>query len=110
MQLNARESVRGSIEESGPRVAIAPRFGWDEQDAYLFDIDGTLLRSRDRVHVDSFATTLRAVMGFEVSLEGVSLAGNTDTSILREACQRAGIPAEVLEPQVAAIHEGMCHT
>src|SRR5215469_6454632 len=91
------------------RTAIAGEFAWDGQDAYLFDIDGTLMRSRDRVHVDSFATTLRKVMGFEVSLEGVPLAGNTDTSILREACKRAGISAEVLEPQVAAILQGMCH-
>ena len=91
------------------RTAIEDGFAWDAQDAYLFDIDGTLLRSRDRVHFDSFATTLREVMGFEVSLEGVPLAGNTDTSILREACERAGIPADVLEPQVAAILEGMCH-
>jgi phosphoglycolate phosphatase-like HAD superfamily hydrolase len=91
------------------RTAIESGFAWDGQDAYLFDIDGTLLRSRDRVHIDSFATTLKKVMGFEVSLEGISLAGNTDTSILREACERAGIPAEVLEPQVAAILECMCH-
>jgi len=90
------------------RTAIAGEFAWDGQDAYLFDIDGTLMRSRDRVHFDSFATTLRKVMGFEVSLEGVPLAGNTDTSILREACTRAGISAEVLEPQVAAILQGMC--
>ncbi len=48
------------------------------------------------------------VTGFEVSLEGVALAGNTDTGILREACALAGIPADVLEPQVAAILEGMC--
>jgi phosphoglycolate phosphatase-like HAD superfamily hydrolase len=92
------------------RTAVAGDFVWDKQDAYLFDIDGTLLRSRDRVHFDSFASTLREVMGFEVSLEGVPLAGNTDTSILREACQRAGIPADVLEPQVQAILEGMCRT
>ena len=90
------------------RTAIESGFAWDAQDAYLFDIDGTLLRSRDRVHVDSFLTTLKEVMGFEVSLDGVSLAGNTDTSILREACLRAGIAPEVLEPQVAAILAGMC--
>lgn len=90
------------------RTAIESGFAWDAQDAYLFDIDGTLLRSCDRVHVDSFATTLKEVMGFEVSLDGVSLAGNTDTSILREACSRAGIAPEVLEPQVAAILAGMC--
>lgn len=93
---------------SETRTFIESHFAWDGQDAYLFDIDGTLLRSRDRVHVDSFTTTLREVMGPEVTLEGVSLAGNTDTSILREACAQAGIPAEVLEPQLAAIAEAIC--
>ena len=91
------------------RVAIKEGFAWDKQDAYLFDIDGTLLRSRDRVHVDSFTTTLQKLMGPEVTLEGVALAGNTDTSILREACALAGITPEVLEPQLAAITEAICH-
>jgi phosphoglycolate phosphatase len=90
------------------RTALEGGFAWDAQDAYLFDIDGTLLRSRDRVHMDSLPATVREVMGIEVSLEGVSLAGNTDTSIVREACALAGVPAEVLEPQMAAILEGMC--
>jgi phosphoglycolate phosphatase-like HAD superfamily hydrolase len=91
------------------RTAVKAGFAWDCQDAYLFDIDGTLLRSRDRVHIESFVSSVQRVMGFEVSLAGVSLAGNTDTSILCEACDRAGIPSDVLEPQVAAILEGMCH-
>ena len=90
------------------RTAIESGFAWDGQDAYLFDIDGTLLRSRDRVHMDSLPASVREVMGLEVSLEGVSLAGNTDTSILREACALAGVPADVLEPQMAAIVRGMC--
>ncbi len=90
------------------RTAIESGFAWDAQDAYLFDIDGTLLRSRDRVHMDSLPASVRKVLGIEVSLEGVSLAGNTDTSILREACALAGVPSEVLEPQMAAILEGMC--
>jgi phosphoglycolate phosphatase-like HAD superfamily hydrolase len=90
------------------RTAIESGFTWDAQDAYLFDIDGTLLRSRDRVHMDSLPASVRKVLGIEVSLEGVSLAGNTDTSILREACALAGVPPEVLEPQMAAILEGMC--
>ncbi|HMG87110.1 MAG TPA: HAD family hydrolase [Terracidiphilus sp.] len=90
------------------RTAIKSGFAWDGQDAYLFDIDGTLLRSRDRVHMDSLPATVREVMGLEVSLQGVSLAGNTDTSILREACALAGVPAAVLEPQMAAILKGMC--
>ena len=90
------------------RIAIQPGFAWDRQDAYLFDIDGTLLRCRDRVHFDSVASSIKRVTGFEVTLAGVAIHGNTDTAILREACSQAGIPAEVLEPQIAAILEGMC--
>jgi phosphoglycolate phosphatase len=94
-------------QNNGARTAIQPGFSWDRQDAYLFDIDGTLLRSRDRVHIDSVASSVRRVMGIEVSLAGVALAGNTDTGILREACHQAGIAPEVLEPQVAAILDAM---
>jgi phosphoglycolate phosphatase-like HAD superfamily hydrolase len=90
------------------RVAIKPGFVWDRQNAYLFDIDGTLLRSRDRVHFESVANGVRRVTGFEVTLAGIALHGNTDTAILREACSKAGIPADVLEPQIAAILDAMC--
>ena len=79
-----------------PRVAIELGFRWDEQDAYLFDIDGTLLRSRDRIHVDSFASSVQRVTGFEVTLAGIVLQASTDTGILREACNQAGIPPEVV--------------
>jgi len=96
-------------QNSAARTAIESGFAWDSQGAYLFDIDGTLLRSRDRVHVDSFTTTLQKIMGPQVTLEGVALAGNTDTSILREACAKAGIPAEVLEPQLKTIADAICH-
>jgi phosphoglycolate phosphatase-like HAD superfamily hydrolase len=91
-----------------PQVHIAPGFVWDEQDAYLFDIDGTLLRSRDRIHVNSFVHGVQRVTGFEVSLKGIALQGNTDTGILREACTQAGIPAEILESQTEAILTAMC--
>ncbi len=91
------------------RTAIKAEFAWDEEDAYLFDIDGTLLRCRDRVHIESFVASVRQITGFEVSLAGVALAGNTDTSILREACKLAGIRADELEPNVAAILTGMCN-
>lgn len=92
------------------QVAFAPGFVWDAQDAYLFDIDGTLLRSRDRIHVDSFAASVRRITGFEVTLAGIALQGNTDTAILREACRQAGIPPEILEAQTGAILEAMCVT
>jgi phosphoglycolate phosphatase-like HAD superfamily hydrolase len=90
-----------------PRVAIEPDFEWDGQDAYLFDIDGTLLRSRDRIHVDSVAASVQRVTGFEITLAGVLLHGSTDTAILREACKQAGIPAAVMEAQTETILEAM---
>jgi phosphoglycolate phosphatase len=93
-----------------PRVFIQPGFVWDTQDAYLFDIDGTLLRSRDRVHVDSFAASVQRVTGFEVTLAGIVLQGSTDTGILREACNQAGIPPEVLEAHTEAILAAMGKT
>ncbi len=95
--------------ENEARIAIEPGFAWDGQDAYLFDIDGTLLRSRDRVHFDSLASSIRRVTGFEVSLDAVTVHGSTDTAILREACDRAGIPAAVLDPQIEAILAAMCN-
>jgi phosphoglycolate phosphatase-like HAD superfamily hydrolase len=91
-----------------PRVYLSPGFAWDEQAAYLFDIDGTLLRTRDRIHMDSFAYSVQRVTGFEVSLTGIALQGSTDTGILREACTRAGIPAEIIAANTEAILEAMC--
>ena len=88
---------------NSPEIHIVPGFVWDAQDAYLFDIDGTLLRSRDRVHVDSFAASVQRITGFEVTLAGIVLHGSTDTAILREACHQAGIPPDVLESRTAAI-------
>jgi len=89
------------------RVAIEPGFAWDAQDAYLFDIDGTLLRSQDRIHFDSFASSVQRVTGFEITLAGILLHGSTDTAILREACHQAGVPPEVLEERTEAILEAM---
>ncbi len=92
------------------RVSIRDGFVWDAQDAYLFDIDGTLLRSRDRIHFNSFASSIREVTGLEVSLTGVVLHGGTDTAILREAFALAGVAPEAWEPQLEAILDAMRHT
>jgi phosphoglycolate phosphatase-like HAD superfamily hydrolase len=104
--------MESSIQEQTRsfQVHIAPGFVWDAQDAYLFDIDGTLLRSRDRIHVNSFAASVQRVTGFEVTLAGIALQGNTDTAILREACKQAGVPPEIVEAHTAAILEAMCAT
>lgn len=93
-------------ERTEGRVRIRPGFVWDAQDAYLFDIDGTLLRSRDRIHFNSFAESARAA-GFAITLDGVVLHGGTDTAILAEAFALAGIERSAWEPHNEAMLEAM---
>jgi len=95
---------------SEQRVHIRKDFLWDAQDAYLFDIDGTLLRSRDRIHFNSFASSIHEVTGLEVTLDGVLLHGGTDTAILAEAFALAGVAPEAWEPHNEAILEAMRRT
>jgi phosphoglycolate phosphatase-like HAD superfamily hydrolase len=73
----------------------------------LFDIDGTLLHSRDRVHMNAFAEGVRNVAGRAISLEGVSLAGNTDAAILAEACRLAGLSESFFATHSESIFRAM---
>ena len=89
------------------RVFVQDGFRWEEQGAYLFDIDGTLLRSRDRIHVNSFFSSVRAVLGRELELEGVIISGNTDPGILRDAFRLAKLEEAHWQPHLARILEEM---
>jgi phosphoglycolate phosphatase-like HAD superfamily hydrolase len=91
-----------------PRVYLSEGFRWDEQRAYLFDIDGTLLRHRDRIHVDAFAKSVRDVMGRELVLDGVTLSGNTDPGILRDAFQLARVEDTLWRPHREDVLRAMC--
>ncbi len=93
--------------EQPSRVFVRDGFVWDGQGAYLFDIDGTLLRSRDRIHVDSFASSVRTVMGYELVLDGVVLSGNTDPGILRDAFRLAKLDDTHWQPHLEAVLETM---
>ena len=81
---------------------------WDTFDAYLFDIDGTLLHCRDAVHYFAFCDVLTAIAGRPLNLDGVVTHGNTDTGILRDALRRAGIPDDAWRPRLSEIRRQMC--
>ena len=81
------------------RVAWRADFCWDSFDAYLFDIDGTLLRDPGRVHYHAFSKACLEVLGHPLSLEAVSVQGSTDPRILRDAFAAAGIADETWRPQ-----------
>ena len=83
-------------------------FAWTAADAYLFDIDGTLLNSLDSVHYFAFLHAVRNVLGIAIRLEGIPVHGNTDTGIVREALRRAGVPDRVVQARLPTILETMC--
>lgn len=87
---------------------MRPGFRWDSADAYLFDIDGTLLNSRDAVHYFAFRTAIRDVLGIEASIEGVPVHGNTDVGILRAVLQRAGLRDRAIDKHMPQIVARMC--
>lgn len=80
---------------------------WDEYDAYLFDIDGTLLHCTDAVHYFAFCDTLTHLAGRPLNLDGVVAHGNTDIGILRDALQLAGVPDGQWRPRVAEARDRM---
>jgi phosphoglycolate phosphatase len=81
---------------------------WDAFDAYLFDIDGTLIHCADAVHYFAFCDVLSSVAGRPVNLDGVVAHGNTDIGILRDAFARAGIPESQWRPHLPQLCERMC--
>ena len=90
------------------RVFVRPGFRWDAADAYLFDIDGTLLNSRDAVHYFAFHNAVQAVLGIEASVDGIAVHGNTDVGILRAVLRRAGLKDEAVDASMAKIVAHMC--
>jgi phosphoglycolate phosphatase len=77
-------------------------FRWREADAYLFDIDGTLLLSPDRTHRYALHRALLDVYGLEATIDGIAYHGKTDPGILRAVAERAGIPSDVIDLKMPA--------
>lgn len=80
---------------------------WDDFDAYLFDIDGTLLNCRDAVHYFAFCEALTALAGRPTNLDGVVTHGNTDVGILRDALRLAGVPDSAWRPRLPETQAAM---
>ncbi len=99
---------------SGNRPAIPacafsrPGFYWDRAEAYLFDIDGTLVRSRDPVHYFAFQYAMRRVFALEATIDNVPVQGNTDVGILRAVLRREGLADAEIDAGLPAMIEHMC--
>lgn len=75
--------------------------------AYLFDIDGTLLNTRDAIHYFAFRNALKKVWGFDATIDGVPVHGNTDIGILRAVCRRQGVSDADFEANLPQIIDMM---
>src|ERR1700693_768149 len=83
-------------------------FRWMNADAYLFDIDGTLLISRDRVHRNALHQAMREAYGVDTTIDGIAYHGKTDLGILRAALKRVGVSSNQFEANLPAALEIVC--
>lgn len=63
-------------------------------DAWFFDIDGTLLVTRDLVHWNGLHRAMLDVYGVDTTIEGLTYHGKTDIAILRAALARREVSSE----------------
>jgi phosphoglycolate phosphatase len=101
-------TMQSHAEDRIIRAARTLSRPWDEFDAYLFDVDGTLLNCKDAVHYFAFCEALKAISGRELNLDGVTAHGNTDTGILRDALALAGIPESAWRGRVSEACALLC--
>lgn len=83
-------------------------FRWMDADAYLFDIDGTLLISRDRVHRNALHQAMHDAYGVDTTIDGIAYHGKTDLGILRAALDRVGISKDQFEANLPVALEAVC--
>lgn len=105
MEATVPLSPKNCIEQ--PVRSTLPR-PWDAFDAYLFDIDGTLINCRDAVHYFAFCAALKSLSGRDLNLDGVTAHGNTDIGILRDALALAGVPESRWRPLLTEACGALC--
>src|SRR6266567_2000995 len=102
--------VHGRATKGEAEVVMTNTLGreWDSFDAYLFDIDGTLLNCSDAVHYSAFCKMLENVAGRPLTLQGVTAHGNTDVGILRDAFVLARVDEARWRPRLAGMKDALC--
>jgi phosphoglycolate phosphatase len=86
----------------------AKEFRWLDADAYLFDIDGTLLVTKDLVHWNALNMAMLEVYGVDTTIEGIAYHGKTDLGILRAALERVGISGKAFEEKLPQALDVIC--
>lgn len=76
--------------------------------AFIFDIDGTLLVTKDLVHWNALHQAMLEAYGVDATIEGIPYHGMTDLSILRAALAREGIDGATFESTLPQALEIVC--
>jgi phosphoglycolate phosphatase len=92
---SSTQDSRQYIQKSGSD------FQWKQADAYLFDIDGTLLLSPDRTHRYALHRALLDVYGVETTIDGIPYHGKTDPGIIRAALERLNFSKNEIDGKMA---------
>jgi phosphoglycolate phosphatase-like HAD superfamily hydrolase len=77
-------------------------------DAYIFDIDGTLLVTKDLVHWNALHQAMVEAYGVDTTIEGIPYHGKTDLSILRAAVERAGVSDSDFDGKLSVALDVVC--
>ena len=77
-------------------------------DAYFFDIDGTLLITRDGVHRNALHRAMLEVYGVDTTIDGIAYHGKTDLGILRAALSRCRVETADFEAGLTAALNVIC--
>jgi phosphoglycolate phosphatase-like HAD superfamily hydrolase len=89
-------------------VSVRAGSRWRAADVYIFDIDGTLLNSRDAVHYFAFCHAMREVLGLDATIDHVPVHGNTDPGILRAVLKKQGMAEAAIDACLPRLFAGMC--
>ena len=89
-------------------MAAHVKRAWDSYDAYLFDIDGTLLECTDAVHYHAFCEVLQSLAGRPLTLDGITAHGNTDVGIMRDVLHLADVPDAAWRGRVPEAIGALC--
>jgi len=98
-----------SIDSRTPAApAETSAFRWDAADAYLFDVDSTLLYARDGIHYNAFLNAVRQFFAVPSKIDGVPLHGNTDLGIIRAVLRRQGVSDAEIDAKLPLMTAAMC--
>jgi phosphoglycolate phosphatase len=91
--------------ELGTRPAVLQALS---ADVCIFDIDGTLLVTRDLVHWNGLHQAMLEAYGVDTTIEGLSYHGKTDIGILRMALERCGVSGAEFEEKLPTALAMIC--